>query len=275
MQIIEKDIDWLLERVPDFMQFYDNHRTMFEGGYLAGGFMRAMILKGSAEAASPSSQSNLAGDIDFFYFTPVFCHNAISEIAKVVYAKQKIGRFSSNPSVTGYAHDFYDRQTQVKYQLIIKNTGSPYEVLNRFDISNCKIATDGKKVWMIEDWEQLENNKQIRIDNYAGDYIFKRVKKYLFRNKGYTLWNQNRDEMIPKMLERSNKDPASIRSLLNVMKDSFTKEKITIFYGLLGNIDETEKDGTYEAGSLNKEEDFALHMYKRMAEKEITVTVTV
>ena len=272
MQIIEKDISWLIERVPDFNKFHHNHITMFEGGYLAGGFMRAMILKGSAEAASPSSQSNLAGDIDFFYFTHVFCQNAIKEIDKVVYGtNKKIGRYSSNPSVTGYAHDFYDRQTQVKYQLIIKNNGTPYEVLNRFDISNCKIATDGKKVWMVEDWEQLESNKQIRIDNYAGDYIFKRVKKYLFRNKGYTLWNQNRDEMLTKMLERSNKDPSSIRSLLSVMKDSFTKEKITIFYGLLGDIDESEKDGTYETGSLNRREDFALHMYKRMVQKEISI----
>lgn len=274
MQIVEKDISWLIERVPDFMDFYKNHSDMFTGGYVAGGFARAMVLKGSANAALIDTQGGrniIAGDVDFFYRTSELCHLAITKLNKLIYENANISRYSTQTSVTGFAQDLYDRRTQTKYQLIIKNTGSPWEVLNRFDISNCKIATDGQKVWMVEDWESLEKNKHIRIDNYSGNYLLNRVKKYFFRNKEYTLWMDNKEELFLKLLEKARSEPASVRSILNVIKDSFTKEKITIFYGMLGVIDVGEVDGQYEQGSLNQTEDFALHMYKRMAQKENSI----
>lgn len=271
MQIIEKDISWLVERVPDFMKFYEAHKIMFEGGYIAGGFARAMVLKGSALEAMPKETSAVksAGDIDFFYTTSIFCNNAITKLNKIIYRDKGVPRYVSGESLTGFAQDLYDRENYVKYQVIIKSTGSPSEVLNRFDISNCKIATDGKKVWMVEDWEELEKNKHIRIDNYAGRYLLSRIKKYIFRNKGYSLWDGNREELLSTLLKLAPQSPQGVRSVLNVIKESFTKEKITIFYGMLGEIDASEKDGNYEYGSLNVREDFALHMYKRMAEKEM------
>jgi hypothetical protein len=286
MEIVKKDISWLLQRVPDFNDFYNKYKNLFVNGYVAGGFLRKAILHGSVKTVIEKMQKDsLSGDIDFFY------HNRES-------AKEAYGMFlksykkpTSNPcgeipllvenSPTGFAFEGrlltfdQDDWAGLKFQFISKNVGSPEVVLDRFDISNCKIATDGNSVWLMDDWEELEKNKHIRIDNYAGAYLLTRIKKYL--SKDYDIYPPQKQELVLKMLEAIDKTKPiktkvwtmyppmdavyQVRGILDRGKSFLTPEEVLIFYGLLGTIYGRD----YSGSSLDPyvEEDFAIHMSRK------------
>lgn len=279
MQIIQKDISWLTTRVPDFMDFYNNHKYMFVNGYMAGGFLRKAVIMGSIKKAYEAiAVQDRRGDIDFFYNTQADCTNAVD----AAYAKFGVhqGKSPVPNSAAGFAWEIFEnidtgrRYSSAKYQFIYRNTGDVFAVLNKFDISNCKIASDGKAVYMVEDWEELEKSRIIRIDNFAGRYVLQRLRKYLFNNPygdgtHYTLAPANRDELLVKLLEATKEIPESVRSLIYQFPSLVSDNDITMFYGMLGEIPECEKDGNYEGGSLSEMEDFAYHMYKRNLEKSI------
>lgn len=293
MQIIKKDISWLFERVPDFSSFYEESLVLFSGGYLAGGFLRKMVLMGSY-AKALASIKDAGGDIDFFYLDKDASTNAFIEFSKDNNFYSSIPRaWITTPkpapnSVTGFAYEGTYRRIRgstisalddgwYKYQLIYRNTGTPEEVLNRFDISNCKIATDGKTVWMVEDWEELEQNKQIRIDNYSGKYLLSRLSKYL--NKTYSVYPSQKEELLLKMLQTAkdywslqspitpNPLYADLQSIKRILKneDAISIENVLLFYNFLGNTDVY----SYNGSSLDKNvvEDYALHMFKKRLNK--------
>ena len=279
MQIIQKDISWLTTRVPDFMDFYNNHKYMFVNGYMAGGFLRKAVIMGSIKKAYEAiAVQDRRGDIDFFYNTQTDCTNAVD----ATYTKFGVteGRSPIPNSAAGFAWEIFETRhlnrvySSAKYQFIYRNTGDVFTVLNKFDISNCKIASDGKAVYMVEDWEELEKNRIIRIDNFAGRYLILRLKKYLSNNPyedgtKYTLTPANRDELLIRLLETTKEMPESVRSLIYQFPSLISDNDLTMFYGMLGQIPASEKDGDYEGSSLSELEDFAYHMYKRNLEKSI------
>jgi hypothetical protein len=276
MQIIKKDISWLLERVPDFSQFFDDHKPFFNGGYLAGGFVRKMILAGSALEVKKNMKS---GDIDFFYHDIESCESAYRVARREAYKEY----FDRNPqnqdatvlvpnSIAGFAYEIFLKDT--KYQFICKNLGPPEKVIHQFDISNCKAATDGKSVWIVEDWEELEKNKQIRIDNYAGKYLLNRMKKYL--SPGYSTYTGQKEELLYKMLAVAKEyhavsspfSPSPLHTQYEAAKrllsktEIYTPEELLLFYDKLGIISVNE--GNYDNSAIGPGvfEDYALHVYK-------------
>jgi hypothetical protein len=274
MNIIEKDISWLIKSVPDFPHFFDNgsgYKHLFDNGYIAGGFLRKVILNASAQTALMDLQNLKKGDIDFFYYTQKDCEKAVDKFLALGGQLDNVyGKLAPRPCVPnsfgGFAYE--GMLYGVKHQFIFKNVGCPTTVLNRFDISNCKIATDGKKVWMVEDWEKIETEKNIRIDNYSGDFLLRRIEKYL--TKEYSVNEETKTELLYKMLEKckAGNDYIIIRRLLK--KQNFIpKEMILMFYDKAGLISEAPEGEEYSNGSLAKPVDFALHMYKQRSEKEL------
>lgn len=271
MQIIQKDISWLIERVPDFEEFYLSHQYKFNGGFLAGGFLRKIINRGSyKQIMNDMRESKIRGDIDWFFYTQEECLAVVKEF----YSKDARSFNKNNPpkipnSFTKFAFEEIDKY-HIKQQFIYKSVGTPQEILNRFDISNCKIATDGKNVWMIEDWEKLENNKIIRVDNLKGEYILSRLKKYL--TEDYDLEPSNKDEILFKMLSSvtESKWHGTIKKLVSHAK--FLKpEFIVMFYDKLGTICDIAPED-YAKTSLAdlepKRVDYALHIYKERVKND-------
>lgn len=283
MEIVKKDFSWLLERVPDINTFLNMevHKTLILNGYLAGGFLRKAILAGSAMKvyAEISKVGDWCrhGDIDFFYLNEQYAKTAYGAIYKP-------SKFVGPNSKTGFAYEMIHMEyedglpsSSTKYQMIAKNTGTPTQVLSRFDISNCKIATDGLDVWMIEDWEELEKNKYIRVDNYAGAYLTSRLRKYL--SPAYSVYPEQKKELLIKLLENIQEQHKNnhvwhlgpvvrvdhvynVKCLITNNKEFLSPEEILLFYNHLGVHSEYYN---YSKSSLSKgiEEDFALHMYKK------------
>jgi hypothetical protein len=283
--IIKKDISWLVDRVPDFMDFYNNQSFYFTNdGYLAGGFLRKIIKNGSVEKVLENQLGR--GDIDFFFYNENAAEKSFESFCKVKgsYAprlspvnKNNTAKVTPN-SMTGFAFEgtssitLKDKITfnSVRFQFIAKSTGTPEQVLNRFDISNCKIATDGKNIWMVEDWEKLEEDKIIRVDNLKGEYILTRLKKYL--TDDYDLDQSNKDEILIKMLSSVTdfKYLPTIKMLVKHAK--FLKpEMIVMFYDKLGtiiNIPPEEYGKSSLSDTDHPTEDYALHIYKERVKND-------
>ena len=270
--IIRKDIAWLTEKVPDFMDFYKNQSYYFaNNGYLAGGFLRKIIKNGSVEKTLNSTLEN--GDIDFFFYNEDAAEKCFEWFAKLKGShtprvsasnKNNVVKFTPN-SVTGFAFEGSGiiMNRSMKFQFIAKSTGTPEQVLNRFDISNCKIATDVKSIWMVEDWEEIEQQKVIRVDNLAGKYLPWRLKKYI--GKDYSLYQSNYKEVLVKLIEILNSDStniANIRSLARNKKVITSDSDVLLFHQLLGQTWENTSEEDYEKGTLGQKEDFAIHIYK-------------
>lgn len=270
-KIVKKDISWLIEKAPDVMDFIDSQSHYFSnGGYLAGGFLRRIINKGNVIELLEEPES----DIDFFFYNQKACEDAFTWFqqsgAYIVPNTTTHGNILTPNSMTGFAFEghrgvklknspkFTARQ---KFQFIYKSYGTPEEVLNRFDLANSKIATDGKNVWMVEDWEELENKKIVRVDNLAGKYLASRLSKYI--GKEYCLFEGNYGEVLIKILEIANekKSMGILRRLVRnkkVIKDS----DVTLFYDLLGETWENASEQDYQNGTLGQTEDFAAHVFR-------------
>jgi len=267
MNIIEKDINWLIQKVPDFESFYyDNYELFQHDGYVAGGFLRKIITYGSVEAVKTGmATGKIGGDIDWFFHSPTGCQSAWNDFVSLY--NKNLANIKEPNSFTKFAFEGFKRSfknndafSTIKYQLIYKSYGIPSTVLNRFDISNCKIATNGKKVWMVEDWEELEQNKFIRVDNFAGQYLIPRLKKYIVN--GFSVLPSQKEEILLKMLQSIEKYSAAIKQLISC-SDIVSVDSILLFYRKLGDYREIVDPTEYAKGTLGQTQDFALHMYER------------
>ena len=280
IKIIKKDISWLTDKVKDFDIFLESQSYYFNNnGYLAGGFLKRAINRGSVVGLLEEPES----DIDFFFYNQKSCEDAY------LYFYSLKGSFTNGPynnkqalkpnSISGFAFEgngvvkiSAGKLPPQKFQFIYKNVGTPEEVLNRFDMANSKIATDGKSVWMVEDWEELENNKIVRVDNLAGKYLASRLKKYI--GKDYSLHPTNYQEVIIKLLElltdNENKPISAVQSLVGNKNVISNPSDVLLFHELLGETWQNTTPEDYEKGTLGQKEDFAAHVYiERMKENNV------
>ena len=283
--IVKKDISWLYERVPDFNSFYNKHSHVFNGGgFVSGGFLRKMIHFGSYEKAIENIYKiGFGGDIDFFFdqehHANIACHTSLLDAefypidnTGALFGKQtkvKAGILMTEPnSKTGFAYEIASKKNGIKYQFIAKSTGTPEQVLNRFDIANCKIATDAKSVWMVEDWEEIEGKKEIRVDKANHEYLISRLAKYL--GDDYSLDESNHDAILKLMLG-SSKYVSPIKKILR-NKRAIKLETIVMFYGKLGRVNVWAKEPDYSSLNNNEnflgDEDLAINIYKTRVKEE-------
>jgi len=123
---------------------------------------------------------------------------------------------------------------------------------------------------MVEDWEKLEEDKIIRVDNLSGQYIIPRLKNYL--TDDYSLEQSNKDEILVKMLSNAtdNKHISAIKMLVRHTK--FLKpEMIVMFYDKLGtiiNIPPEEYGKSSLSDTDHPTEDYALHIYKERVKND-------
>jgi hypothetical protein len=269
-RIIEKDISWLHERVPDFHLVVTEFAHVFNnGGYLAGGALRAFINNGSIANSYQSTQRNTYfmarepigfGDIDFFFYNQIRCKLALS----LQYKKYMTGLPPANPnSMAGYAFEIYSTSlfsTNNKHQFIYSNYGKPWNILDGFDIANCKIATDGKKVWMVEGWEELEKNKTFRIDRPEAKFLVSRMHKYFNKNPDYKLDTESSDSLLFAMLKFENgMNKGVIARILRM--PIFDPKLILMFYGKLGLYRKAKNDEDYAQGIITSQ-DYAVRLYE-------------
>ena len=134
-------------------------------------------------------------------------------------------------SIKGFAYELIS--WGVKHQFIKGFVGeTPEKILNKFDLVNSMIATNGKHVYVHEDWEKYEENKKLCIVNYS-PYTFSRALKY-----SYIGPEQNRYELDEKCREQFFDN--AIKFLFEYKKLEKEQEKLkysmSLDFGPLGNI---------------------------------------
>jgi hypothetical protein len=148
------------------------------GGFVAGGAVVQAVFSGEVLADRYLRTSNSlrgGGDIDFF-FPDEESHNRGRSLVNV---RQDISTTGINTAWTAWTHP-----QKYKLQLIsARYSGTPEEVMNRFDFANCKAAFDGRELIYHRDLPQLEATSTLRMDRSSGYVLAWRMVRYL--TKGY------------------------------------------------------------------------------------------
>ena len=293
-KILTKDMQWLYDQVPDaegvlaqFQPFFDH------GAFLAGGFLRTAITEGSAVKAF--DRTHRPGDMDFFFRSPEHAERFTKKIRD---DRVNLGRVSLHPyhtkqwasgpnSMMKYAYDasFTLADHSGMMQLIHKFGGTPSQILQSFDIANCKIATDGKQIYIREGWEKLEEDKLIHIDDYQ-DLVPWRVIKYI--NKGatkdkpspYSLSDDSKVGILEHVMSKMSTgqwgkliNPLQrVKALLTHSKQLIKTEDVLFFMNKLGTVMISEAgpgSDPYDVIERRmKTKDFAVHTYEQRKKKE-------
>ncbi len=182
MKIEKQPISWLYERCPDAESVLTSEfvkKIFSSGSYIAGGFLRKLLRDGNAKGLT--AYFDAMGDID------VFCHDIDqSHIVKKQLSAESWRRSKGNNAaqkpfimgkiIPGCSDDAYTGTCTI--QIIDTHFGSPEEMLSKFDLANCQIASDGKNVWVNSELPELEKNKTLKTVNLT-DLLGSRVVKYI------------------------------------------------------------------------------------------------
>jgi len=164
--------------------------ALFNGGFVAGGFARALLRGDSLREYLSQSDGKggygHAGDVDVFF---------TSEEG----AKKTTSSFKDRRSMAGFAQETMDwvsmtsaaipekRDINFKVQLIDRPdliSKTPEECISRFDMVNCQVALVGDVLIHPKDWHQLEASRKIRINQIYSPFLGSRILKYV-KYRGY------------------------------------------------------------------------------------------
>ena len=206
MTIQRHDVSWMCERVKGFEVFLDAQSSFAAGfkagGYIAGGSLRVLLRAGTVDIL-PAFFRNF-GDID------VFCpnKNVYDEIKKGYSSwEQSLGKNAEQCTIHLRRCDPLwnlinnDCDFTVILQLVNILYHEPVTMLETFDIANCKIAFDGRSIYVDDRVESLERDQVLQLDMSSAT-LGARVEKY-FRKHGYrTLHPESKGILMKWLMER-------------------------------------------------------------------------
>tara|TARA_Y100000310_G_scaffold338594_1_gene428641 strand:- start:7652 stop:8617 length:966 start_codon:yes stop_codon:yes gene_type:complete len=235
------DIEWLESRVPDIRDFLTRFQIVFNrGGFIAGGCLRRALERGNVESLFDAEREwhlveTLDGqevnryaanqvDVDFFFpnrdLQEASTHAWARKVRRHLLREKKkqlrlnrrnkinMSAFKSPQSITTqYASTYFFIKDEMKFpiQFVKIRVGTPEEVLATFDFINCKIATDGERVWVHKNLLKYEREKKLVISSGGlTTAMHRRVAKYV-ANGGYTSI-ENQELLYDWWFERLKKD---------------------------------------------------------------------
>ena len=161
-----------------------------EGGWIAGGFIRQILLGNDVTNYFNPNVENRAGDVDIFFDSPTRASECVNACG------------SRPPSWGGFAKDV-SINTPGTGIINVQLVDSPdlclpfEESLARFDFTNCKVALRGNKFYVPAGWKELEDNKLLQITSCVSPFLGTRIIKYM-KSRGLT---QISPDSIPVLSE--------------------------------------------------------------------------
>ena len=152
------------------------------GGFIAGGFARALLNKQSiSDYLTPSNYDLLPGDVDIFFKHKEDAERATALLGADIYPSQ--GGFAKEGSsrLSGLHHLTFRVQLVDASDLIFPTVE---ETLARFDFVNCQVALVGDYLIFPQEWHDLEKKKLLKIANIEAPFMGNRVNKYI-KQRGY------------------------------------------------------------------------------------------
>lgn len=150
-------------------------RSLERGGWICGGFVRQLMLDRPTDEYlyqfSIDRGTTRAGDIDIFF---------PSESV----AKASAESLMTNRSMAGFAKNL--TQSHGRNYINIQLVDHPdliyptiEETLDRFDLTNCQVGTDGAHVYYQDGWHDLEAARMVGISRNDTPFLGSRILKYL------------------------------------------------------------------------------------------------
>ena len=158
------------------------------GGFIAGGFARALLRKDPIRKYLSSYKESNPGDIDIFFRHKDHAVATVAQLGKDFYSSQG-GFAKEGPS--GLVFDASDLRDGALQHFMIQIVDSPdlilptvEETLLQFDFVNCQVALVGTDLVYPREWHELEEKMLLKISNINAPFMGTRVNKYL-RQRGY------------------------------------------------------------------------------------------
>ena len=155
------------------------------GGFIAGGFARALLSKTPIRGYLNPGYDSLPGDVDIFFKSSEDAEQAAALLGTDVYPSQ--GGFAKEGSSKLPLSDCGSSYLSFKIQLVDATDlifPTVEETLNRFDFVNCQVALIGDDLIYPREWHDLEKQKRLKIANIKAPFMGNRVNKYI-KQRGY------------------------------------------------------------------------------------------
>ena len=156
------------------------------GGFIAGGFARALLNKQSIrDYLAPNNYDLLPGDVDIFFKCKEDAERAAEFLGPDVYPSQ--GGFAKEGSSRLSLENYGLSHLTFKIQLVDASDlifPTVEETLARFDFVNCQVALVGDDLIFPREWHDLEKKKLLKIANIEAPFMGNRVNKYI-KQRGY------------------------------------------------------------------------------------------
>jgi len=183
-----------------------------EYGFLAGGAVRHWLNK---ETGSPA-------DYDVYAYKPEFRRNLVENFLDYGF------------EATHYNHNcvmLSDGAIQV--QVIFSFVGNPIDIVDEFDFTVCRVATDGVNIYKDKDFDHNADKKLIRIKTVQCPIsAVRRIVKYT--KKGFWITNLQILKLYEDFFSKSDDYRAKIHELLEKQDAS------------AGNLDKNDLGELYE-----------------------------
>jgi len=159
-------------------------KKSFETGWIAGGFVRHLLLGGLMESYFSSAEvwsaehwsSDKKGDIDFFFPDSETANAAVDK------GVSSQSMFALNIAVRksraeNHVNNFRFNVQFVNHPNLCKPTAE--DTIKRFDFLNCMVAIEGDEIIIPAGWRDIENAKLIKINSAHSPFLGSRIIKYL------------------------------------------------------------------------------------------------
>ena len=152
------------------------------GGFIAGGFARALLNKQSIrDYLAPNNYDLLPGDVDIFFKCKEDAERAAEFLGPDVYPSQGGFAKEGTSGLSGLSRLAFKIQLVDASDLIFPTVE---ETLARFDFVNCQVALVGDDLIFPREWHDLEKKKLLKIANIEAPFMGNRVNKYI-KQRGY------------------------------------------------------------------------------------------
>ena len=161
----------------DFLHRCQAHRDVCaaieSGGWLAGGFIRNVIL-----GRDINSYFHEHGDIDVFFPDPKIPNDYIKSQSQ----SQKVWNLSPAGNAMGKSIAVNNCEIGTTLQFVNHEKlchPTLHETLERFDLLNSSVGWDGKHFHIPSNWQEIEESKLIFINRSNSPFLGFRISKYL------------------------------------------------------------------------------------------------
>lgn len=161
-----------MTRLDRIMRHHVVKNALDEGAWIAGGFIRQVLLGNDITGYFDPNAQGRTGDIDIFFDDVTKAKRCIDEINA---CQASWGGFAKDVSISIPSMGLITVQLVDSPDLCLTFE----ESLARFDFTNCKVALRDNEFYIPAGWKEIEAQKQLQVVSNASPFLGTRIIKYM------------------------------------------------------------------------------------------------